>query len=47
VPAARDLIEVYSRIRWGGGELSAREARQLLRQLDSRLDDRVAPGAAA
>jgi len=46
VPAAREVIEVYSRVRWGGGALSSAEVRALLRQLDSRLDDRVAPGAA-
>ena len=46
VPAAREVIDVYCRVRWGGGALSSGEARALLRQLDSRLDDRVARRAA-
>jgi len=45
-PAAREVIEVYSRIRWGGGALSAGQVRALLRQLDSRLHERVAPPGA-
>jgi hypothetical protein len=47
VPAAARVAAAYSAARWGGSDLSAKQARALLRALDESLRERVATNAAA
>jgi hypothetical protein len=46
-PAAGEVAAAYAKVRWGGAELSAGEARALLRGLEARLAHPVAPDAPA
>ena len=46
-PAVAELVSAYSSARWGGARLAASEARALLRGLERRLADRVAPDGPA